>query len=369
MTILDALLSGVGVVGNVLDTPGAIVRNTFSGRDPFSGLNPFDAEGRASGRDMLESWGWLGQNEEGLDWGDAAGFGAELLTDPLNLIGGGVAKNTSLLAKEAKAANALTDARHAAGWMPADVARATSVVDEAGLPRRMYHGTPHQFDAIDPAKFQDGLHGRGYYMTSNPEVATDYAYPKSAYFNGLDDMVEAGYSPNIRTQYADIRNPLQMDSPMLRVEAEEMARRARQAVPDMAEDASFLADDAADSGGPMLSLGDEGDAASTVRVRPNPSPFVSPDSFRRSLIDYTRRAADNGQDSVVERLKALGYDGIQETGGTRMGGGNLHDVLIAFDPEQVYKPWVADDYRAIPSQLPLLGALLGHHALARGSQF
>lgn len=109
MTILDALLYGVGVVGNTLDTPGALVRNTLSGRDPFAGLNPFNAEGRASGRDMLESWGRLDPNQEGLDWGDVAGFGAELLTDPLNFIGFGVAKNAARAATQARAANASND--------------------------------------------------------------------------------------------------------------------------------------------------------------------------------------------------------------------------------------------------------------------
>lgn len=67
------LLSGLGYV---LDTPGALTRGLLSGR-------PGE---RASGRDMLESWGVLGANQEGLDWGDAAGFGAEMLVDPLNLL-------------------------------------------------------------------------------------------------------------------------------------------------------------------------------------------------------------------------------------------------------------------------------------------
>lgn len=115
MSILDALLYGVGVVGNTLDTPGALVRNTLSGRDPFAGLNPFDAEGRASGRDMLESWGVLGANQEGLDWGDAAGFGAELLTDPLNFIGGlGTASKFAKSRAAFREGNAAADAAVAA---------------------------------------------------------------------------------------------------------------------------------------------------------------------------------------------------------------------------------------------------------------
>lgn len=129
--LLDMILSGVGVVGNVLDTPGALVRNTLSGRNPFAGLNPFDAEGRASGRDMLESWGALDQNQEGLDLGDVVGFGAEMLLDPLNFLGTKAITGTMKAGREAAEANAklmshadeanrLLDATH----VPASVADA-----------------------------------------------------------------------------------------------------------------------------------------------------------------------------------------------------------------------------------------------------
>lgn len=111
MELLDMLLSGVGVLGNALDTPGGAVRNALSGRNMFDGLNPFDAEGRASGRDMLESWGWAGENQDGLDMGDLAGFAAEIFTDPTNLIGGKAAFNAYRAgAKGKQAASSAADA-------------------------------------------------------------------------------------------------------------------------------------------------------------------------------------------------------------------------------------------------------------------
>jgi hypothetical protein len=72
---LIQLLSGLGYV---LDTPGSLARGVLSGR-------PGE---RVGGREMLEEWGALEENKPGLDWGDALGFGAEMLVDPLNLLAG-----------------------------------------------------------------------------------------------------------------------------------------------------------------------------------------------------------------------------------------------------------------------------------------
>lgn len=86
---MSALLDALGFVGNVLDTPGSILRGLMAG-DPgraFSGV--LDPSQRVSGRDMLQRWGALGENEEGLDTGDVGGFLAEVVTDPLNLLGAG----------------------------------------------------------------------------------------------------------------------------------------------------------------------------------------------------------------------------------------------------------------------------------------
>lgn len=83
--------SALGLIGNVLDTPGAFVRNILAGENPLPGI--LDPEQRVSGRDLLERHGILGENYEGFDMGDVAGFGAEIATDPLTLVGGGITKS------------------------------------------------------------------------------------------------------------------------------------------------------------------------------------------------------------------------------------------------------------------------------------
>lgn len=93
---MNPLLQALGWVGESLDKPGAAVRGLLAGRpDQLLNLVPFsdtmgwtDPAQRTSGRDLLEGVGLLGENTEGLDFGDIAGAGVEMLLDPTNLIGG-----------------------------------------------------------------------------------------------------------------------------------------------------------------------------------------------------------------------------------------------------------------------------------------
>ena len=88
--LADAGTGAVGRVGNLLDVPGSMSRGliakltgTGDFGNVFAGLgSPTTDEGRISGRDQLERWGALGPNTAGLDWGDVAGFGYEVATDP-----------------------------------------------------------------------------------------------------------------------------------------------------------------------------------------------------------------------------------------------------------------------------------------------
>lgn len=98
------LLDALGLAGNVLDTPGSVARGLLAGEADRALGGVFDPSRRVSGRDMLESWGALGENQEGLDFGDVAGLGAEVALDPANLIGG---LFLGRAAKAAKQANAL----------------------------------------------------------------------------------------------------------------------------------------------------------------------------------------------------------------------------------------------------------------------
>ena len=99
-------LSGIGKVGNLLDTPGSMIRDLLTWLpggmapvNPFDQLlSPLSGENRTSGRDLLEGYGmrrnvesgmggWLSDPGEGLR--DVAGFATEVLTDPLTWLTGG----------------------------------------------------------------------------------------------------------------------------------------------------------------------------------------------------------------------------------------------------------------------------------------
>lgn len=108
---LGTSISGLQYIGETLDKPGRAVRGLLNGKPgELANLIPFsdtmgitDPEKSTSGRDLLESYGMLGKNEPGLDWGDAAGFGAEVLTDPTSFMSFG-AKAIGKAGKAAEAA-------------------------------------------------------------------------------------------------------------------------------------------------------------------------------------------------------------------------------------------------------------------------
>lgn len=80
-------LGGLSALGNFLDVPGSMARDVLAGQNPFDQLlSPFSDAGRTTGRGLLEKYGMLGQNQSGFDWGDVAGVGAEILTDPTNWV-------------------------------------------------------------------------------------------------------------------------------------------------------------------------------------------------------------------------------------------------------------------------------------------
>lgn len=109
------LLGGLGWLGQTLDKPGRAARGLLTGKPsellnliPFSdSLGITSPETTVSGRDMLEKWGILSPNQEGLDAGDVAGFGAEILTDPLSWSKFGT-KALTEAGKRAKAAGQLS---------------------------------------------------------------------------------------------------------------------------------------------------------------------------------------------------------------------------------------------------------------------
>jgi hypothetical protein len=101
----DASLSGLSMVGNALDLPGSMVRDTISGHNPFDQLlSPLSDRNRQTGRDVLRTYGLAGKKDTWGNWG--AGLGAEIALDPMTYLtfglgalgkGGKVAKAAGLI--------------------------------------------------------------------------------------------------------------------------------------------------------------------------------------------------------------------------------------------------------------------------------
>lgn len=104
--MMDSLMDALSYVGDSLDKPGRAVRGLLSGNSreglaalPFSdSLGLTDPSQRTSGVDLLRNLGM--DPGDGLG-GSIAGFGAEMATDPLNLIGAGLGAKLGGRATEA----------------------------------------------------------------------------------------------------------------------------------------------------------------------------------------------------------------------------------------------------------------------------
>lgn len=110
-TILQSLgsaaLGTVGAVGNLLDVPGSMVRDTLAGRNPFDQvISPFSDKNRTSGRDLARQYGMAGKKDT---WGNfAGGLATEIATDPLTLLGVGLLGKTAKGAQMVKSGQKLT---------------------------------------------------------------------------------------------------------------------------------------------------------------------------------------------------------------------------------------------------------------------
>src|SRR5688500_12576254 len=81
-------LSGLSRVATLLGTPGAMMQNALAFENPFAPLiHPTTSEGRVGGRGLLRKYGLIGEDDTAANW--LAGFGADVLTDPLTFVGAG----------------------------------------------------------------------------------------------------------------------------------------------------------------------------------------------------------------------------------------------------------------------------------------
>ena len=125
-SLMDYGTSALGAIANVIDLPGSMVRDVLTLRNPFDQLlNPFthgeqrDPETgkvvQAGGREIMEMFGAPANKETGWvpfedpkEFGlDVAGFGVELLTDPLGWLTGWM-KGVSVANRASKIGKATT---------------------------------------------------------------------------------------------------------------------------------------------------------------------------------------------------------------------------------------------------------------------
>ena len=140
---LDDILSGVNYVGETLDKPGRAARGLLTGNfGELLNLIPFsdkmgltDPSKAVSGRDMLQHYGAVGEDDGELGWDDAAGMGMEMIFDPTNLIPGVGALRAAKLGKRVAGANKNVAKQLAMGFMPPDVAKKTKMVDTTWAPK------------------------------------------------------------------------------------------------------------------------------------------------------------------------------------------------------------------------------------------
>lgn len=418
---MDELLAALGYFGDSLDKPGRALRGVLGGRPqealaavPFSdSLGLTDPADRVSGSGLLAGAGL----STGSDTADGVlGFGVELAADPLNLIGGLGLARVGRAAEAVRGANAAADAAHAArtervlasGGMPADVAAATAVRDAAGNPLRTYHGTPHTYDAYDMGRMNpDGLYGPGIYTTADPDIASTYARKgaeeawrltdpeaaiaaarladdptgrlKPSVFGSLgisipDNDLTRGMAlghvreeveaasllgrplsplaeallpyverprPQVRSQMLDVRRPFDVDAEYPLADVERTLR------------AAGIDPDVSIAPTPLAKL----QAGGTM-----------PGNTLYDLLTYASPGAYGADKALANAgLRAAGFDGITHVGG-RVTGGAPHQVYIAFDPAQVYRPWTPGPTptpAAVPAAGLLLAALAGHNSTAR----
>lgn len=85
MSVLFDILKGVG---NAADLPGSSVRDILARRNPLDQwMTPFGDQNRATGRDVLRTYGMAGEQDTGLN--AAGGMATEMALDPLSWMGAG----------------------------------------------------------------------------------------------------------------------------------------------------------------------------------------------------------------------------------------------------------------------------------------
>lgn len=162
--------------------------------------------------------------------------------------------------------------------------------DEAGgaVQGRVLHGTQRTFDNPEERFLKDGNWGRGYYTTTSPEIAGDYA-------DNIGHWDKAsGTNPQVRSQYTQLRKPWKTDEPLSESEYNELLG--------------------------VMSWAREEEAE---KLRKRIYPGQTKAETYRDLLDSL--GYDNGMTNMV--LDAVGYDGIIDA---------VDDEIVTFDVANVF---------------------------------
>lgn len=159
-----------------------------------------------------------------------------------------------------------------------------------------YHGSPKAgFKEFDPyGQSKHGLFGQGTYFTDNPDVASGYAMKKNA------------KTPGIYTASLNVKNPIDMDAPVDMVKWRKVSD-------------DILARHMED-----------------LDIKPTDTNEKAYKKLEEYIIGQEVPNYE-GAEMAQDALRSMGYDGIKHVGGGRVGkgAGPRHNVLIAFDPEQI----------------------------------
>jgi hypothetical protein len=277
------------------------------------------------------------------------------LTDPLSAIEG-PARAAAVVARAGKSKNVLAG---------------TKVVDKAGVPKRVFHGTPAAFENFDPKKLDnDALYGPGFYWTEDAATA------------GGDGVTVAGYSQKGAVPQGPEYQPAAIRARMAE-------REQKMKIPSISADGlkklqAYQRNDveilnALESGGgpnvrparlAMKNPFDINRVYSHDEVADIYARGGLPEEAERyrEIHGNVRGSEPTGQrlwDSIVEMaggdkgvanamLKDAGFDGITHIGGSNTGN-KPHRVWITFDRSQIRSPW-GDAKTAV--QFGALGGLM-----------
>lgn len=174
-----AALSGLAMVGNVLDVPGSMVRDLVSLENPFDQLmSPWSDKNRVTGRDLNRRMGLAGPKDSYANWW--GGFATEIATDPLTYLTGGLTKAGQVAAKAG--ISTTDDVLRAAGKLAAATAAdgADDLITEAGK-AATFIGKRKAFRTTTPADILRGAGDNAKSLDEAFDVAARSTIP------GIDD--------------------------------------------------------------------------------------------------------------------------------------------------------------------------------------